>query len=261
MSETKDWLNELVLTMARLRAADGCPWDREQTHQSLKRYLVEESAELLDAIDDGDDDRLADELGDVLLQVAFHAQIAAEAERFDLQDVARRLCAKLIRRHPHVFGDAEVNDAAGVVVKWEEIKKTERDDEPESVLGDIPKHLPALAQAEKIQRRAAKVGFDWAELKHLLPKLREELQELEVALHQEETAAVEAELGDLFFTIVNVCRFVDVDPEDALRRTNRKFRRRFAYVEDRVRSGDREFADCTLAELDEFWDEAKEREQ
>jgi len=177
-SEEKDWLAELVAIMARLRAPGGCPWDREQTHRSLQEYLTEESAELFEAIDEGDDAGMVEELGDILLQVVFHCQIAAEDGRFNIQDSARTVCEKLVRRHPHVFGQSNVADADGVVKQWEEIKKEEKRDRRPSVLSGVPRHLPALHRAQKTQRKAAKVGFDWPDIDGVIGKIDEELAEV-----------------------------------------------------------------------------------
>ena len=256
-----DWVAELVRIMARLRAPGGCPWDREQSHRTLQKYLVEEACELLDAIEDANDAQMADELGDLLLQVVFHCQIAAEDRRFDLQAVARLLCEKLVRRHPHVFGEAVVHDAAGVVRQWEEIKRGEpAAQQRPSALDGLPRHLPALATAEKLQKRAAKLGFDWPDRQGVVDKLHEEVRELTEALAHGNDEHTADELGDLLFSVVNLCRSLGVDPEDCLRRANRKFRRRFAHVEQCVAASGRGFKDFRLDELDAFWDQAKAAE-
>lgn len=255
-----DWVAELVQIMACLRAADGCPWDLEQDHTTLKRYLIEEAYELVDAIDDGDDEHLADELGDVLLQIVFHCQIARETDRFDLQTVARTICQKLIRRHPHVFGDTTVDDADGVVRQWEEIKAAEGSGKKRaSRLDGVPRHLPALLQAEKMQKKAAKVGFDWPDVAPVIDKLEEEVAELKEAIAGRNPEAIAAEAGDLLFTIVNLSRFCDFNGEEALRQTIARFRDRFTFIEAAAAQQDRELEDMTLAELDALWDQAKER--
>jgi len=257
-----DWVRELVHIMARLRAPNGCPWDLEQDHVTLKKHLIEEAYELCDAIDEQDDHQLADELGDVLLQVVFHCQIAAETQRFDLQQVARILCEKLIRRHPHVFGEAAVADAAGVVEQWEAIKRQERTGQRRpSVLDGIPRGLPALAQAEKIQKKAAKVGFDWPEVEGVIAKLEEELAELKEAVRREQAEEVREELGDLLFSIVNLARHRHESAEELLRAAVRKFDRRFRHVEGAVTQSGRPFSEYQLAELDALWEQAKALER
>jgi len=248
--------------MARLRAKDGCPWDHQQTHVSLKRYLVEETAELLDAIDEGNDQALQDELGDVLLQVLFHAQIAAEDTRFNVQDVARRLCEKLIRRHPHVFGDRQVDHAEGVVAQWEQIKRQEHEDqppqqEPQSCLQGVPKHLPALHRAYKIQKKAAQVGFDWPQVEGVFDKIQEELAEVRQAMTANDKAAVAEEIGDLLFAVTNLSRFLGHFPEDALHTAVRKFEQRFMQVEQLLQQQGKTPEQCDLEELDALWERAK----
>lgn len=258
----KDWVAEMARIMDRLRAPDGCPWDREQNHHTLRPYLIEEAYELIDAIEAQDDDGMTDELGDVLLQVLFHCQIAGEEGRFDLQDVARCACEKLTRRHPHVFGDRQVDDAEGVLRQWEEIKQEEKaGSQPPSALDAAPRHLPALMQAQKVQRRAAKLGFDWPDGSGPLAKIKEEIAELEAAVGAGETDAVHEEIGDLLFSLVNLSRFHDADPEELLRGCIAKFRRRFRHVESRVGEDGRTFAELSLEELDRSWDEAKALER
>lgn len=262
MTETKDWVRELAVIMARLRAPDGCPWDREQDHVTLKKYLIEEAYELVDAIDAGDDDELRDELGDVLLQVVFHAQIAEEEKRFDLQDVARTICEKLIRRHPHVFGDSEAEDSGAVLRQWEEIKKGEKAGAKRpSALDGIPRALPALSQAEKIQKKAAKLGFDWPDVDGVIDKIEEELEELKVALREQDDQQIHEEIGDLLFSVANLTRYRHESAEDILRFTIRKFYRRFRHIEESVGSSERPFEAYSLAELDALWNEAKQLER
>ena len=236
-------LLDLLKVMARLRGPGGCPWDREQTHQSLGRHLLEEAHEALEAIDDDDAERLREELGDVLLQVVFHAEMAREAGTFDADDVAEGIVTKLIRRHPHVFGEVEVGSAAEVLVNWERIKEEEKGSHP--VEHDIPATLPALARAAKVQRRAAGSGFDWRSVDGALDKLREEVRELEEAAASDRSR-VEEELGDVLFAAGVVARKLDVDAETALRKATKRFSQRF----DRMRA-EAEAEGVRLEDLDE----------
>ena len=254
-----DSFAELVKVMARLRAADGCPWDREQTHASLKPYLLEEAYEALEAIDVGDDGELCKELGDVLLQVVFHAQIAGEEGRFSIDDVARAIVDKLIHRHPHVFGDLEVDGADQVVTNWERIKQEERcgKDRQPSVLDGVPKQLPALLRAQRIQGKASRVGFDWDEIAGPLAKVEEEFAELRKAMEVGSAAEIEEEFGDLLFALVNVGRFLKVAPEDTLRRAVEKFERRFRQVEETARTQGRDLQEMSMQEMDQIWNQIK----
>jgi tetrapyrrole methylase family protein / MazG family protein len=240
-SRNGERLLDLVRVMARLRGPGGCPWDHEQTHRTLARHLLEETHEVLEAIDAGDPDRLRDELGDVLLQVVFHAEMAAEEGTFDIDDVANAVVEKLTRRHPHVFGNVQVTGADEVLVNWEQIKAEETGEQ--HVEDDIPPTLPALARASKVQRRAAGWGFDWRTIDGAMAKLREEVEELAAAQAPEEA---EEELGDVLFAAAAVARRLGVDPESALRRTTTKFADRYERLLARAR---REGVD--LAELDE----------
>ncbi len=263
----KDWLAEAIRIMARLRAKDGCPWDREQTHQSLKRYLMEESAEFLDALDDRNDEGMRDELGDVFMQVIFHAQIAAEERRFDMQDVARGLCEKLIRRHPHVFGQAQADTADKVVVQWDRIKQQERQnrgsgqESHRSALHGIPRHLPALQRAQKVQDKAAKAGFDWPDAQGILDKIEEELQEVRQAMAAGDKAAAGEEIGDLLFVVAKLGRFLGHSPEEALRQTIDKFSRRFLRMEQWLQEQGKTMESCTLDKLEVLWRKAKSEER
>jgi tetrapyrrole methylase family protein / MazG family protein len=263
----KDWIAEALRIMAKLRAADGCPWDREQTHQSLKRYLVEESAEFLDALDDRNDEAMRDELGDVFMQVIFHAQIAAEQKRFDMQDVARGLCEKLIRRHPHVFGQAQADTPDKVVVQWDKIKQQERKDKgsgqeaPKSALHGIPHHLPALWRAQKVQDKAAKAGFDWPDAQGILDKIEEEFLEVRQAMNAGDKAAVGEEIGDLLFIVAKLGRFLGHSPEEALHKTIDKFSRRFLRMEHWLQEQGKTMESCTLAELEVLWKKTKLEER
>ena len=255
---------ELVEVMARLRAPNGCPWDREQTHATLKPYLLEETYEALEAIDFGDDDELCKELGDVLLQVVFHSQIAAEENRFGIEEVARAIVDKLIRRHPHVFADVEVDGSEQVLQNWEQIKKQERQelgDATPSLLDGIPKQLPALMRAQRMQARVSRQGFDWDKIAGPLDKVEEEFAELRQAWASGETPAIEDEFGDLLFALVNTGRFLNVDSEQALRQSTDKFERRFRALEEAVRTSGREISALSLQELDVIWDEIKAREK
>jgi tetrapyrrole methylase family protein / MazG family protein len=246
--------------IATLRSPEGCPWDRKQTHESLRRYLIEEAYEFLEAVHDGDEEAMADELGDILLQVMLHAQIASEEGTFDIFEVISRLNDKMVRRHPHVFGEAQADTAEEVKANWEQIKAKEREGEAElpSVLGQVNEALPALLLAYQQQKKAAKVGFDWEQMDEVFDKVREELDELgraETATEREE------ELGDLLFALVNLSRFLKVDPELALIKSCQKFARRFRYIEERVRSQNRAWPDVALAEMDAWWNEAKREEK
>ncbi|OEH92638.1 nucleoside triphosphate pyrophosphohydrolase [Bacillus solimangrovi] len=241
-----------------LRGPDGCPWDRKQTHESLKKYLVEETYEVLDAIDEKDDDSLAEELGDVLLQVMLHAQIGEDEGYFSIHDVIYHLTDKMIRRHPHVFGDMSVADADEVVSNWEQIKKSEHaKNEQQSLLSGIPSHLPSLYRAYELQKKAAKVGFDWKEVTPIWEKVEEELSEFKEAVHTGNAGEVEGEFGDIIFALVNIARFYKIDPEEALRATNRKFQQRFEYIERVVNERELTWAQLSLEEMDEIWEEAK----
>ena len=254
-------LRESVAIMARLRGPDGCPWDREQTFDTIKRHTLEETYEVFDAIERRAWPELKDELGDLFLQVLFYAQMASEAGYFDIGDVAANLNEKLIRRHPHIFGDVEAKDAATVLKNWEEIKREEKKTVGEkrqdaSLLGDIPRSMPAMLEAGKLGSRAAKVGFDWPDVSGLFAKLEEETGELRSEVDGAAKAAVEEELGDLLFTVVNLARHLKVDPEQALRGANAKFRRRFAAMEQAV-GGHEALATRTPDELEALWAHAK----
>lgn len=263
MSEipTEDFVQKLVDILARLRAPQGCPWDAKQTHRSLKPYIVEEVAEFLDSVDAGDDHNMAEELGDVLLQIVFHCQIAAEDGRFDLQTAARLCCEKMVRRHPHVFGEATVEDADGVVDQWEAIKREEKGKQQRaSAVEGVPRHLPALHRARKIQKRAAKVGFDWPAIDGVLAKIEEELLETREALEEGEREAIAEEIGDLLFSVVNLSRFCDECPEELLHGTIRKFEGRFRRMEALVEERGKRVENCEIEELESLWQAAKEAE-
>ncbi|HOJ60705.1 MAG TPA: nucleoside triphosphate pyrophosphohydrolase [bacterium] len=251
---------ELVRIMARLRSPGGCPWDNEQTHDSLKKYLIEEAYELIDSIDSRDDKALIEECGDVLLQVVFHARIAEEEGRFTILDVLDSICEKLIRRHPHVFGDQTAEDAQDVLRQWEQNKKKEKP-ERTSILDGVPKSLPPLMQAHQIQERVSRVGFDWREIEEVFMKFEEEWKEFRQARNEEHRQRTEEELGDLFFALVNISRYVDTDPNQALSKTNQKFIRRFRYIEQELQKRNRRLEEATLEEMDALWEEAKRLER
>lgn len=248
-------LEQLLRIMARLRAPDGCPWDREQNHASLRQSVIEEAYEVSAAIHSGDDANLREELGDLLLQVVFHSQMASEEGRFVFDDCVRSIVEKLVRRHPHVFGSENAADSAAVLTRWEEIKRAEKGDSPASALDGITDGLPGLMRAEKVQKRAAKVGFDWTELPPVLAKVREELAEVEAAIGDADK--VEDEIGDLLFAVVNLARKLQTDGEVALQRATEKFSTRFRAVEAIARERGLELEKMTLNELDVLWDEVK----
>ncbi|MBP0727256.1 nucleoside triphosphate pyrophosphohydrolase [Bacillus sp. RG28] len=240
-----------------LRGPNGCPWDQKQTNASLKKYLLEEAYELLEAIDEEDDEHIIEELGDVLLQVMLHAQIGEDDGYFSIDDVIRGLSKKLIFRHPHVFGDVQVEGEQEVLSNWQALKEQEKGKERDSILSGIPKDLSGLMKAEMLQRKAAKVGFDWPELPPVLDKIKEEFHEVLEAIETKDESGIEAELGDLLFSIVNLTRFVNVDPEQAILKTNKKFETRFKFIENRLNELQKSFQDVTLEEMDAIWNEAK----
>ena len=245
-------------TVAHLRAPDGCPWDIKQTHLSLRNHLMEEAYEALQALDTEDMDALQEELGDLLLQIVLHAQIATEEGYFTMASVIACIQSKIIRRHPHVFANIDVEDVDQVLHNWEALKETERvnDGSGKGILDGVPINLPALTQSEEIQARVARVGFDWPHVDNVLDKLKEELAEVQEAVDEEHIAA---EVGDLLFAVVNYARWKDVDPESALREANRRFRRRFAHVEEQAQADGRRLSDLTIDELEELWQAAKKR--
>jgi len=257
MSEASDAITELRAVVHRLRAPGGCPWDREQTHESLVPHLLEEAYEVAEAIRNGDIPHMREELGDLLLQPVLHAEIASETGGFDLDAIARELTEKLIRRHPHVFGETSVEGSEGVLKQWEQIKRTEKGSEKESILHGISHGLPALIRAQKLQKKAAKVGFDWPDVNPVLDKVREEAAEIVEAMQSGNATAISEEVGDLLFTVVNLARKLGVDAESALVAANVKFEKRFGQVETHIAAQGRRIEDCTLAEMDAVWDEIK----
>lgn len=254
-----DSFDRLIETVAALRAPGGCPWDREQTHQSLKRYFVEEVYEALQAIDDGDDQELKGELGDVLLQVALHAQIADEGDRFNIDDVCEAITEKLVRRHPHVFGSVDVDGVDQVLTNWEAIKDEEKGlTGQESALDGIPQSLPSLLLALEVSKKAARLGFEWPDIDGVFDKMHEEISELKGAMRTGRAEEVEAEIGDLLFTIVNIARWSNVDPEISLRSMVRRFSARFQAMEDLARAQGRDMETMSLEEWDALWTQVKQ---
>ncbi|HEX5839969.1 MAG TPA: nucleoside triphosphate pyrophosphohydrolase [Anaerolineales bacterium] len=242
--------------VAHLRAPDGCPWDKEQTHESLRKHLLEESYEAITAIDSGDFADMREEFGDLLLQIVLQSQIANEEKQFNVNEVIEGIHSKIVRRHPHVFGELELEDVQGVLANWEKLKENERKEKKQEkgLLDGVPAALPSLSQAQEYQDRAARVGFDWPEIEGVLDKVREEIEEIKLAETDFELAS---EIGDLFFALVNVSRWKNVDSESALRGTNLKFKKRFAYVEQGARKQGRELSSLTLDEMEALWQEAK----
>jgi len=257
-------IQKLIDLVARLRGDGGCPWDKEQTRETLKPMLIEEAYEVLDALDLQDPEELKEELGDLLFQVVFHSQIARERGEFALADVIDRAHAKMVGRHPHVFGDADLKTAGDVLKNWEDIKAAEKGvlsalgpASGHSLLDGIPSRLPALHEAYQLTAKASRVGFDWARLEDIIAKLHEEAAEMLAAHENGNRAGLRDEVGDLLFVAVNLARFLDVDPETALRRSNRKFSRRFRYVEAVLKERGVDLKDATLTEMDALWEEAK----
>lgn len=245
--------------MERLRGEKGCPWDRKQTRETLKPYIIEEAYELIEALEENTPEKIKEELGDLLFQIVFQCQIAKENHEFDMSDVIDKIGTKMISRHPHVFGDAECRTPEEVIAQWEVLKKQEgklRD----SILEGVPAAMSSLLRAHRLQKRAAQVGFDWEKVGDVLKKVDEEMNELKEALKSGKREDMEDELGDIFFMLVNLSRFMKVNPEDAHRKTISKFIRRFRYIEMKAAEQDRELSDMTLEEMDSLWDEAKGKE-
>ena len=297
MPTTGERFERAVQIMARLRAPGGCPWDREQTFDTIKPYTLEETYEVLEAIDNRDWDELTGELGDLLLQVLFYSEMAQEAGHFSIDDVVERLANKLVDRHPHVFGEVKADTPAEVLRNWEALKgeekkkrleagggkKAEKKEDSQSVLAGVPSTMPALLEAHKLSSRAAHVGFDWPEIAGLFAKLEEEAEELREELKAipakpapvgrgiagsgkpqappELRARLEDEVGDLFFVLVNIARYLSLDPESALKKTNRKFKRRFQWMEERLRASGRGPEQASMDELEQLWQQAKQQEQ
>lgn len=262
-------IDELVAVMARLRAPGGCPWDHEQTYASLAQYLLEEAYETFDAIQEadqtGDTANLREELGDLLLQVVFHSTIGSERGDFSFDEVADGVTQKLILRHPHVFGDANFARAEDVLDNWDQLKADERkasgkiEKQLESILDEVPVHFPALLEGLKLTKKAAKVGFDWENADQIFDKLTEETAELKHAIERGEKDNIAEEIGDLLFVVQNLARHLDVEPETALKKTNRKFRERFKFIEDEIKESGKTLEESTLDEMDALWNKAKGR--
>jgi tetrapyrrole methylase family protein / MazG family protein len=269
-----EWFEKLVAVQARLRAPNGCPWDREQTHQSLRTYLIEEAYEVLEALESGNDAKFAEEMGDLLLQIVFHSQIAREEGRFTVSEVIREIHDKMIRRHPHVFGETRAKDSAEVLRNWEQIKAAERragekqgnskagDDIPReaSLLDGVSRALPATLEGFQLTRKASRIGFDWEDAGGVFEKMREETEELKKVLGNQDDRRIEEELGDLLFAAINLSRFLMVDPEIALKKANAKFARRFRAMERLARESGREFKDVPRDEMETYWEAAKKLE-
>lgn len=249
--------DRLVEIMDRLRGEDGCPWDRKQTRESLKPFLIEEAYEVLETIDEKDAKKLKEELGDLLYQILFHARISKENGEFDIEDVLSASIEKMVRRHPHVFGDVKAANAEEVLKQWEAIKKSEKGEERRSILEGVPSHLPALLRAHQLQARAARVGFDWEHADQVFSKVKEEMMEFEEVFRAKDHKRMEDELGDLLFALVNIGRFIEVNPEDALRKSISKFISRFRYIEEELAKQGREWGDVSLGDMEILWQEAK----
>ncbi len=254
---------DLVTIMAQLRGPDGCPWDKEQSHDSLLKYLIEEAYEFIDTVHEGDVAAMRDELGDVLLQVVFHAQLASEAKTFDIEDVVQNICEKLVRRHPHVFGESSVKTSDAVIKQWEKIKSVEKGQSKKSSLLDgVPKSLPPLERAAQIQKKAARTGFDWQNEDGPLEKVGEELDELKQAIrkcrkHRHGQAEIEMEFGDLLFSMVNLARHLELDASIAIHKSTAKFEARFKNMESKIKEEGKDLSEMKLEEMDVYWDKVK----
>jgi len=269
-----EWFEKLAAVQARLRAPDGCPWDREQTHASLRTYLIEETYEVLEALESGDDAKFAEEMGDLLLQIVFHSQIAKEEGRFTVSDVIREIHDKMVRRHPHVFGEKRAKDSAEVLRNWEQLKKEERagagrrngsgsreEAKTASLLDGVSKALPAALEGFQLTRRAARIGFDWESVEGVFEKINEEAGELRQALSVKDTKKAEEEMGDLLFAAVNLARYLHIDPEIALKKANAKFSTRFRRMEELAAKNGKALADVPRGQMEELWDTAKRAEK
>lgn len=252
-------LQKLLAIMEKLRSDKGCPWDKKQTRESLKPYIIEEAYELIEAIEEDDTEKIKEELGDLLFQIIFQCQIARENKEFEMSDVLEKIVKKMIIRHPHVFGDTKCKTPEEVVEQWDVFKKKEGKLR-NSVLEGVPKSMPSLLRAYRLQKRAAKVGFDWEKVEDVLKKVDEEINELKNAIKSGRQQETEDELGDIIFMLVNLSRFIGVNPEDAHRKTISKFIHRFRYIEMKAAEQGRKISDMTIEEMDKLWDEAKEKE-
>lgn len=255
----KNPIGDLVSVMKKLRSEKGCPWDREQTHKTLKKYLIEEGAELMDSIDDDDRDGICEELGDLLMHIVFHSQIAAEKGDFDFDDVAGRITEKMIRRHPHVFAGRKAENSNAVIKMWDEIKKKEKN-KRNSLMDGVPRHLPSLLRAHEVQKKAAKVGFDWSNPLQIIEKIEEEVAELKDAVRKGDEAGINEEIGDILFSVVNLARFRNTESaEDILIRTVQKFERRFRFIEEKLAKKGKSPENSTVDEMEKLWCEAKKK--
>jgi len=262
LKTVEELFKELVDIIAKLRSEDGCPWDREQTNDSLKPGLIEEAYEVIDAIDEKNDEKLEEELGDLLMQVLLNAQIAEDEGRFNICGVIQEISEKLTRRHPHVFGDAQFSDTQELLIHWENVKRSEyANRDRKSLMDGVPSQMPQLMKARKIQSKASRVGFDWEKTEDVLKKVEEETEELKVSIKESDPDGMEEEIGDLLFSVVNLSRFLDVEPEEALRRTNAKFISRFKQIEAEIEARGDDISDYDLEALDELWEKAKKKDE
>ena len=260
MRETLNSLSKLIKITDTLMGEDGCPWDKVQTRESLKPYLVEETYEVLDALDANDPEKIKDELGDLLYQILFHSKISSLKGEFDFRDVIDNLSEKMVRRHPHVFKEGELNTPDQVVKQWEEIKRNEKNQaNQKSILDNIPKNLPSLLRAQKLQKKAAKEGFDWDRISDVFDKLDEEIAEFKEAVLKKKSADIQNEIGDIIFVITNIAKFYKIDAEEALRSTNNKFIKRFQYIEQKIEEKGKTLKDSPLEEMERYWQEAKNK--
>ena len=260
MSETLNSLSKLIKITDTLMGKDGCPWDKVQTRESLKPYLVEETYEVLDALDANDPEKIKDELGDLLYQILFHSKISSLKGEFDFRDVIDNLSEKMVRRHPHVFKEGERSTPDQVVKQWEEIKRNEKNQaNQKSILDNIPKNLPSLLRAQKLQKKAAKEGFDWDQINDVFDKLDEEIAEFKEAVLKKKSADIQSEIGDIIFVITNIAKFYKIDAEEALRSTNNKFIKRFQYIEQKIEEKGKTLKDSPLEEMERYWQEAKNK--
>ena len=260
MSETLNSLSKLIKITDTLMGKDGCPWDKVQTRESLKPYLVEETYEVLDALDANDPEKIKDELGDLLYQILFHSKISSLKGEFNFRDVIDNLSEKMVRRHPHVFQEGELNTPDQVIKQWEEIKRNEKNQtNQKSILDNIPKNLPSLLRAQKLQKKTAKEGFDWDQINDVFDKLDEEIAEFKEAVLKKKSADIQSEIGDIFFVITNIAKFYKIDAEEALRSTNNKFIKRFQFIEKKIEEKGGTLKDCPQKEMERYWQEAKNR--
>ena len=260
MSETLNSLSKLIKITDTLMGEDGCPWDKVQTRESLKPYLVEETYEVLDALDANDPEKIKDELGDLLYQILFHSKISSLKGEFDFRDVIDNLSEKMVRRHPHVFKEGELNTPDQVVKQWEEIKRNEKNQaNQKSILDNIPKNLPSLLREQKLQKKSAKEGFDWDQINDVFDKLDEEIAEFKEAVLKKKSADIQNEIGDIIFVITNIAKYYKIDAEEALRSTNNKFIKRFQYIEQKIEAKGKTLKDSPLEEMERYWQEAKNK--